>query len=165
MLPIEPEMVIMFWACISISYKHMSFWYPVLEPHQTTFHSNIVVQLGSVTEIGLSTLLNLCRVVYEWFSCPVSPSPLRTVNFHVWRFVVSCLVVMAKSIYWRLTIPQFLHFEAGFVLTHEFFFLLHVDCSSLLGTNIQMGNLHSQHCWFLKATWKDLISSAIWYET
>jgi hypothetical protein len=31
-------------------------------------------------------------------------------------------VVMSRSIYWRLTIPQFLHFKPGFVLTHEFLF-------------------------------------------
>lgn len=50
-------------------------------------------------------------------------SPLQTVDFHIWGFVVSFLAVMSRSIYWRLTIPQVLYFKAGFVLTHEFLFL------------------------------------------
>lgn len=69
---------------------------------------------------------------------------------------------MSRSIYWRLTIPPL----RGWLCTHTWVrVFLHADCSSLLGANIQMGNLHSQHCWFRKATWKGLISSANGYET
>ena len=33
MLTIEPRMATLFWACNSIYFKHMSFWYSFLESH------------------------------------------------------------------------------------------------------------------------------------
>ena len=56
MLTIEPRMIIIFGAPSSISFKHLSFWIPFLEPHLTTSHSNICVQLREVTKLGMSTL-------------------------------------------------------------------------------------------------------------
>ena len=41
-------MIIMFLAHSPISFKHMSFWCPSLEPHQTTHHSNISAWLRKV---------------------------------------------------------------------------------------------------------------------
>ena len=37
--------------------KHMSFWYPFLEPHLTMYHSNIGVWLRQGTELGTSSLV------------------------------------------------------------------------------------------------------------
>ena len=41
MLAIEPRMSIIFWARSPISFKHMSFRYPLLESHLTTLHSYV----------------------------------------------------------------------------------------------------------------------------
>ena len=41
MLTMKPRMIIMCWAHSSISFRYASFWYPLLEPHLTTYHSNI----------------------------------------------------------------------------------------------------------------------------
>ena len=38
---IERNVVIIFWAHNPISFEHMSIWYLLMEPHQTTSHSNI----------------------------------------------------------------------------------------------------------------------------
>jgi hypothetical protein len=38
-------MVIIFWARCPISFEHVSFWYPFLEPLQTTYHSNTCAQI------------------------------------------------------------------------------------------------------------------------
>ena len=45
MLIIEPKMVIIFLAHSPLSFKHVSFWYSFLEPHQTTYHSNIDIRI------------------------------------------------------------------------------------------------------------------------
>ena len=42
-------------GCNQISPKHISFWYLLLEPHQTTYHSNRDVWLKQAIELGMST--------------------------------------------------------------------------------------------------------------
>ena len=42
MVTVEPRMVSAFWACSPISFEHMiSSWHSFLDPHLTTYHSNI----------------------------------------------------------------------------------------------------------------------------
>ena len=49
-------MIIIFWACSPISFKHMmSFWYPFLGPHLATYHSNIGVWWRLGIDSGTST--------------------------------------------------------------------------------------------------------------
>ena len=48
-LNIELRMLIILWAHNPISFKHMSFWYLLLKPHQTTRHSHISVLIREVT--------------------------------------------------------------------------------------------------------------------
>ena len=43
MLTVEFRTVSVFWACSSISYEHVHFWCPFIDPHLTTYHSNIGV--------------------------------------------------------------------------------------------------------------------------
>ena len=43
MLIIELGMVTILWAYYPISFEHMVFGYPFLEPHITTYHSNIAI--------------------------------------------------------------------------------------------------------------------------
>ena len=50
MLIIELKMIIKSWAQISIFVKRISFWYPLLEAHLTTYHSNIGVIMKKVNE-------------------------------------------------------------------------------------------------------------------
>jgi hypothetical protein len=40
MLTVEPKSVSSFWTHGSISFKHIYFWCPFLNPHLTTYHSN-----------------------------------------------------------------------------------------------------------------------------
>ena len=40
-IAIKLRMTVMFWACNSIPFKHVFFFYVLLEPHQITYHSNI----------------------------------------------------------------------------------------------------------------------------
>ena len=56
MLTIELKMVSVFWARRPISFKHMLFWCLFLDPHQSTFHSNIGVHLIVVLKLGTCTL-------------------------------------------------------------------------------------------------------------
>ena len=55
MLAIEPTIIIIVWAYSPISFKCMSFWYPILELHQITNLSNIGLWLRKVTKLGTST--------------------------------------------------------------------------------------------------------------
>ncbi len=50
------------------------------------------------------------------------------------------------------------------VFIFSVFWVLWFHCSSLLGSNFQMGHFYCQCCWLLQATWKALIPSAIRYE-
>ena len=56
MLTIEFTMVSIFLAPSLISFQHMSFWCPFLDPRLTTYYSNIGVQISVVFELGTSTL-------------------------------------------------------------------------------------------------------------
>ena len=78
MVTINSRMIIILCTHSPISFKHMMpFWYPLLEPRLTTYHSNIGVWLREVTELGTSTSLK----IGEW-SLPLSWRPsLR----HCWR--------------------------------------------------------------------------------
>ena len=66
-LIIEPGMVIMiiiepgvgFEPSNPISCKHVSFWYPFLKPHLTTYHSNIGVQSKKSNRIRYIYLMRL----------------------------------------------------------------------------------------------------------
>ena len=51
MLTIEHIILIIFEAHNLVSSKHMSFWYPFLEPHKTTYHSNIRVSIKKTSPI------------------------------------------------------------------------------------------------------------------
>jgi hypothetical protein len=53
---------------------------------------------------------------------------------------------------------------SSFLCFGFFVWLLWFHCSSLLGSNFQMGHFYCQCCWLLQATWKALIPSAIRYE-
>jgi hypothetical protein len=44
------KIVIIFGACRPISFEHVSFRYFFLEPHRTTYHSNIEVSLRKAIE-------------------------------------------------------------------------------------------------------------------
>ena len=60
MLTMEPRMVNTFGACRPISLKHMMhFWCPFLDPHLTTYHSSIGVQVTAILDKNLSTLLSI----------------------------------------------------------------------------------------------------------
>ena len=60
MLTMEPRMVNTFEACRPISLKHMMpFWCPFLDPHLTTYHSNIGFQVIAMLDKHLSTLLSI----------------------------------------------------------------------------------------------------------
>ena len=54
LLIIELKMVNTFWASSPISYKHMSFWCPFLDPHLITCHSHAGVQIIAMFELGMS---------------------------------------------------------------------------------------------------------------
>jgi hypothetical protein len=56
MLTMEFTMVSIFLAPSLISFQHLSFWCPFLDPHLTAHHSNIGVQIIVVFELGTSTL-------------------------------------------------------------------------------------------------------------
>lgn len=58
-LTIELRMIIVFRARNPISSEHRSFWYSFLQPHQTTYHSNIDFIIRKATRL---------RVVYLRFS-------------------------------------------------------------------------------------------------
>ena len=79
MLTIEPRMVTIFWACSPISFRHKSFWSLFLEPHLTTYPSNIGVWLRYVTKFGISTL---------WFK----PAPLTPDNSLVILWAKDCII-------------------------------------------------------------------------
>jgi hypothetical protein len=52
MLTIELRMIITFFVCRLLSLNLVSFGYPFLEPHLTTHHLSIHVQVRNLTEIG-----------------------------------------------------------------------------------------------------------------
>ena len=65
MLTIEPRVVNKSCARSHISFKHMSFWCPFLDPHLTGHHPNIGVRFRQVTELGLLPLLmNVINVYF-----------------------------------------------------------------------------------------------------
>ena len=74
MLIFESTMVIIFWAYSPIVFEHVSYWHLLLEPHLTTYHSTIGVQIREVAEICTSTLLrcdlihNICRGQYHFYT-------------------------------------------------------------------------------------------------
>ena len=57
MLIIEPKMVIIFLRHGPTFLIWKASWYPFLKPYQTTYHSNIDVQIRQITELGTSTLV------------------------------------------------------------------------------------------------------------
>ena len=56
-LTVETRMVFIFWAWSPIFSKHTSLWYPFLGLHQTTYLSNIYVQLRCKIIVGMATLI------------------------------------------------------------------------------------------------------------
>ena len=50
------RMVSIFWACSPISFKHMSFWCPFLDPHLIIYHWNIDVHNFDTLEYVKSNL-------------------------------------------------------------------------------------------------------------
>lgn len=53
---IEPRMVSEFWVHNPISFRHMMpFWCQFLDPHLTTYHSNVGQQIIVVINLGMST--------------------------------------------------------------------------------------------------------------
>ena len=83
---IECKMVISVWACGPIFSNHMSFWYLFLEPHLTTYHSNIGVRLRQVTELGICTLHLMSTLTNSDFissrTCPSLECKISGLN---WR--------------------------------------------------------------------------------
>ena len=71
MLTIESRMVIIFWVGSPFLFEHVSYWYLLLEPHLTTYDSNIRTWIREAIEIGTSTLLgcdlthDICRGWYQ----------------------------------------------------------------------------------------------------
>jgi hypothetical protein len=64
MLTTELRIISIFWACSPISFKHMIyFWCQFLDPHLTTYNSNVGVQIIVVLEWGTSTLrlIDICH--------------------------------------------------------------------------------------------------------
>ena len=61
----NPRKLSIFWVRSPISSKHMSFWFPFFDPHLTTHHSNIGVQIIAMLELGTSTLVNCLRSTIE----------------------------------------------------------------------------------------------------
>ena len=78
MVTIERRIVSIFWARSSISFEHMSFWCPFLDPHLTTCHANIGVQIIAMSELVTSSLsitrhcVDLCIIIgiaCNWLRC------------------------------------------------------------------------------------------------
>ena len=67
-LTTKPRMIIKFWACNLISFKHVSFEHPFLEPYQNTCHSNIGLQVWSMTKLGMFNLLYVCDAIFSYIS-------------------------------------------------------------------------------------------------
>ena len=60
MYSIEPRIVNIIWACSPISFKHVLFKCPFLDPHLITHHSSAGVYIIAMLELGTSTLR--CRL-------------------------------------------------------------------------------------------------------
>ena len=58
MLIVWSNTVVVFWACNLISFKHMSFWYPFLKPHHSTYHADVSVLLRKVNWISYLPHIN-----------------------------------------------------------------------------------------------------------
>ena len=62
MLTIGPRMVSILSHSL-ISFEHMSFWYPFLEPylttHLTTYHSNEGIPILAMLELGASAVIQM----------------------------------------------------------------------------------------------------------
>ena len=52
LLTIEPRMFNHFWARSPVSFQHIPLWFPFLNLHITTHHSNKGVRLREVTKLG-----------------------------------------------------------------------------------------------------------------
>ena len=63
-LAIELRIISLVWACSTIYFKHMIyFWGQFLDPHLTSYNSNVDVQIIVVLEWGTSTLrlIDICH--------------------------------------------------------------------------------------------------------
>ena len=72
MLTSEPRMISIFWTCSPISSMHMFLWCPFLDPHLTTYRSNISVQIIVVLELRPPTLPNEEETNYVSYLWPCS---------------------------------------------------------------------------------------------
>ena len=64
------------------SFEQVSFWHPLSEPHLTTCHSNIGVQLTWVTKLGMSTTpCSLMWVVCVYAHCQSPNNILKWEKF------------------------------------------------------------------------------------
>ena len=79
MFSIQHTMVIVVWACNPKSFTHMSFWYLLLEPRQSTYRSNIVG-----TEEWLSTLAN--SLFFQWVHCSCQNVTCQCIINLLWRW-------------------------------------------------------------------------------
>ena len=99
-------LLIFFGARVNISFQHMWFWYPFLDPHPTIHHSNIGVRLRSHIKSNTFTLF-MNTLWSGWvvsnFSKGHSLCPLHNHIFHVpWlgrpSHVTSPLCIMVRGL-------------------------------------------------------------------
>lgn len=84
-LTTEPRMIIMFWACNLIYFKHVSFGHPFLKPYQNTCHS-----IYRFTSMISDRIRHVQFTIYMW--CNICIHQYNVIFYYVLSFICMILI-------------------------------------------------------------------------